>query len=74
MPGGATGRPLHAYLREASGGTVARLGRVWTFLVIAQVGIAVAVGAIVLVVGLVAALGPARRGLRIQAIDALKAE
>jgi ABC-type antimicrobial peptide transport system permease subunit len=32
------------------------------------------VGAIVCVVGSLAALGPARRGLRIQAIDALKSE
>jgi ABC-type antimicrobial peptide transport system permease subunit len=33
-----------------------------------------AVAAIMAVVGLLAAFGPARRGLRIQAIDALKAE
>jgi len=32
------------------------------------------VGAIVLVVGSLAAFGPARRGLRIQAIDALKTD
>lgn len=39
----ATGRPLHTHLRELGGGNGTRLGRTWTFLIVAQVAIAVAV-------------------------------
>jgi predicted permease len=39
----ATGRPLHRYLRDWSGGNRARLGGLWTSLVVAQVAIAVAI-------------------------------
>jgi predicted permease len=39
----ATGRPLYPNLRELSGGTGTRLGRMWTSLIVAQVATAVAI-------------------------------